>query len=204
MGLPEKLAYCLFGVRIEYRKGSLYEQDAAEAVAAESCPMNLVKAVCLKPSKFVNPHPVQCSLLLILINVLMKIACSQLWQATLNYKPQVLVLVRRWRGAKDRSGVSLLLCFELCHFSGAVAPALKPTSQLLSGSFLRGRLPRPLRWQFHAAFSVLGITLCQKTAVEILSGSVCPLAGCFMESVALCITLLMGSSGASSPRKWFV
>lgn len=78
MGLPEKLAYCLFGVRIEYRKGSLYEQDAAEAVAAKSCPMNLVKAVCLKPSKFVNPHPVQCSLLLILINVLMKIACSQL------------------------------------------------------------------------------------------------------------------------------
>lgn len=73
IGLPEKLAYCLFGVRIEYRKGSLYEQDAAEAVAAESCPMNLVKAVCLKPSKFVNPHPVQCSLLLILINVLQSV-----------------------------------------------------------------------------------------------------------------------------------
>lgn len=37
----------LFGARIEYRKGSLYKQDPAEAVAAKSCPINLVKAVCL-------------------------------------------------------------------------------------------------------------------------------------------------------------
>lgn len=45
--LPESLSYCLFGARIEYRKGSLYKQEAAEAVAAKSCPINLVKAVCL-------------------------------------------------------------------------------------------------------------------------------------------------------------
>lgn len=47
MGSPEGLGYCLLGARIEYRKGSLYKQDAAEAVVVKSCPMNLVKAVCL-------------------------------------------------------------------------------------------------------------------------------------------------------------
>lgn len=47
MGLPERLGYCLFGVRVEHRRGSLYKQDAAGAVAAKSCPINLIKAVCL-------------------------------------------------------------------------------------------------------------------------------------------------------------
>lgn len=31
------------------------------------------------------------------------------------------------------------------NLAGAVAPALKPTSQVLSGLFLRGRVPRLLR-----------------------------------------------------------
>lgn len=35
MGLPEILGYCVFGVRIEHRKGSLYKQNAAGAVAAK-------------------------------------------------------------------------------------------------------------------------------------------------------------------------
>lgn len=47
VGLPERLGSCLFGVRIEHRRGSLYKQDAAGAVAAKSCPTNLIKAVCL-------------------------------------------------------------------------------------------------------------------------------------------------------------
>lgn len=45
------------------------------------------------------------------------------------------------------------------------------------------------------------LPLCQKTAIQILSGSVSPLAGFCMESVALCVTLLMGSSRVSSLRK---
>lgn len=36
VGLPERLGYCLFGVRIEHRRGSLYKQDAAGAVAAKA------------------------------------------------------------------------------------------------------------------------------------------------------------------------
>lgn len=47
MGLPERLGYCLFGVRIEHRRGSLYKQNAAGAVAAKSCTINLIRAVCL-------------------------------------------------------------------------------------------------------------------------------------------------------------
>lgn len=39
--------WLLFGVRTEHRRGSLYKQDAAGAVAAKSCPINLIKAVCL-------------------------------------------------------------------------------------------------------------------------------------------------------------
>lgn len=61
------------------------------------------------------------------------------------------------------------------------------TSHLVSGLFLRGRLPRLLRWQFHAVFS-LGYHFVSENSSTDPVWFCQPLGWCFMASVALCIT----------------
>lgn len=89
------------------------------------------------------------------------------------------------------------------NLAGAAAPALKPASACKWIVF-EGQIAKAIEVTVSCCIFCLGYHFVSENSSRDPVWFCQPLGWLLMESVALCLTLFIGSSYVSSPRKWLV